>query len=104
VKDRNLQHLRDVGAIRAGRRLIRRCRESELVVHDDVKGAPCLISGEFTEIESFLNDAFTCEARIAMDQHCHASLACSVSHAILLCANSSQSNGIHKLQVARIEA
>ena len=75
VEDGNLQHLRHVAGIRAGPPLLRRRREAELVVDDDVDRPAHGVPGQLAQIQRLLHDPFTGKGRIAVDQQSDAQFA-----------------------------
>ena len=103
VEDRNLQHLGDVG--RVGRRtsLCWSRRKADLIVHDHMDRAadPCRF--ELIEVQRFLNDPFTGESGIAVNQQAQNLVAIAVLSSILLGTYSAHRDGIDEFQMAGIE-
>ena len=103
VEDRDLEHARDVG--RVGRRLgvLRRGREADLVVDDDVDGAAHAVAVELRHVERLGDDALAREGRVAVEQERQAARAAAVADAVLLGAHAALHDGVDPLEVARVE-
>jgi hypothetical protein len=104
VEDRDLKHLRDVRRVRGRTSLLRRRRETDLVVHDDVNRPAHGVRVEQAHVERFLNHALAGNRRVAVDQNRDLSAARHVADAILLRPRAPKHDRIHELEVARVEA
>ena len=104
MEDWNLQHPSNVCRIGTRSRFRWRRREANLIVHNNMNSAACLISGQFTQIQCFLNDAFTSECGVSMHQNNTALATIKIFVSILFRAKSPLSDRVNELQMARIEA
>ena len=69
VEDWRFDHLGDVRTVARRARLIRRGREADLIIDDDMQGAARSISRKLGEIQNFGNDALTGEGGIAVHEN-----------------------------------
>ena len=104
MENRNLKHLRHVCGIDRRLRFLGCCCKTDLVVDDNVQRSTDRVTFELAKIQGFLNDPFSCERCVAMDENDKAMVALVIVCAILFGAHSSERNGIHEFEVARIEA
>ena len=104
VKNRNLEHLRDVG--RVGRRATLRGRrgEADLIVDHDVQRAARGVRIQLAEVQRLLDDAFTGERGVTVDEQAELVGVRGVTHAVLLGAHATQDHRIDVFQMARVEA
>ena len=104
VEDRDLEHLGHVRGVRARAAHLRRGREAYLVVHDDADGPAGPVRIELAQVERLLDDAFPGERRVPVNGEDEPALACEVARPILLRAHAAVRDGVHVLEVARVEA
>ena len=105
VEDRTLQHLRDVGGIDGRARFVGRCREPDLVVHDDVERAADLVAFELAQVQRLLDDAFAGERGVAVNQDAPAPCSRSeVAEPILLRPHAPERHRVDEFQMAGVEA
>ena len=104
VKDRNLQHFGDVGAIGRASPFVGQRRESDLVIDNNVQCPANLIAVQLAEVQRFLDDPFTSKGCVAVDQHGHALFVITIFETILLTAAASHRNRVHEFKVARVKA
>ena len=102
VKDRHLDHLRDVGAVESRARLGGRRRVADLVVDDHVDRAAGAVARELREIERLGDDPLPGERRVAVDDHGDDGLAVSVGGAHLLGLRAALDDRVDGLEVGRI--
>ena len=103
MKDRRLDHLRDVGAILRGARILGQCGESDLVVCDDVDGAADAVAGELRHVQHFRHDPLPCHRRVAVDQNGdHFAPLHRVVAVPLARARHADHDGIHGFEMARV--
>ena len=104
MKDRHLQHPRNVGRINGRAAFARRRGETDLVVDDHMNHAADGIAGKLAQVEGFLDDAFAGKRRVAVNEKAERLAAIAVAQAILMRAHTAEHDGIHKLQMAWVEA
>ena len=104
VENRRLQHPRHVRRVSGRAAFIRRRGETDLVVDDDVQRAADGVTGKLAQVERFLNDAFAGKRRVAVNEQAEHLAAIAVAKPVLMRAHAAQHDGIHKFQMARIEA
>ena len=75
VKDRRPDHLRDVGAVLAGSRVLRRGGEADLVVDDDVDGPADAVAGQVRQVQRLGDHALAGEGGVAVQHHRHDGVA-----------------------------
>ena len=102
VEDRRLHHLRDVGRVDARAAELRRGREPELVVHDDVDGAADLVARHLREVERLGHDTLAGERGVAVDEHREHLRAVRVAAAVFLRARHALDDRVDRLEVARV--
>ncbi len=100
VENRDAQHARDVRAVARRPRIARERREADLVVDDEVDRAPGRVALELREVERLLDDALAHEGGVAVDEERHGALPLA---AIDLRAHAALDDGVHELEVARVE-
>ena len=103
VKDRRVDHLRDLGAILTRTGVRRQCRKADLVVDHEVDRAAGGIARQLGHIEDLGDHALAYEGRIAVDQNWNHFLAIGgVLEQTLARAGFALDDGIHRFKVAGI--
>jgi hypothetical protein len=104
VEDRDLQHLRHVGAVAGRAGVMGQGREPDLVVDHHVQRAAGAVAAQLGEVQRLLDDALADEGRVAVDQDRHAAGVVVVLQAVLLGADPADRHRVDVLQVAGVEA
>ena len=99
VEDRRLDHERDVGRIGRRARVLRRGREADLVVDDDVDRAAGPVALQTREAEALRDDALPCEGCVAMQQDRQHLGAVDVALLRLLRAHLAEDDRVDRLEV-----
>ena len=103
VKNRGLDHLRDVGAVARGAGVAGLGGEADLVIDDEVEGAAGLVAGELGELERLGDDALTGERRVAVDEEREDAIAVFHGAADALAgAGFALDDGIDDFEVGRV--
>ena len=103
VEDRGLDHLRHVGAVARRARVPGIRGEADLVVDDEVKGAPGPVAGQLREVEGLRDDSLACDRGVAVDQEGkHKPALVGVPADALPGAGLALHDGIHDLEVGGI--
>jgi hypothetical protein len=103
VEHRATQHAREIGAVARGTRVVPDRGEADLIVDHHVHGAAAGIAAQLREVERLCDHALADERGVAVDQHGQHFLALFVAAPILLRAHATFDDGIHELQVTRVE-
>ena len=103
VEDGGFHHLRDVGGVRRGPRVMRRGREADLVVDDDMDRAAGAVAARARHRKAFRHDTLAGEGRIAVhqhgDHHRAAGLHIAIAELDLLGAGLTEHDGVHRFQM-----
>ena len=103
VKNRGLDHLRDVGAVARGAGVAGLGGEADLVIDDKVEGAAGLVAGELGELECLGDDALTGERRVTVDEEREDAIAVFHGAADALAgAGFALDDGIDDFEVGRV--
>ena len=103
VEDRDAEHLREVRGVARGARVLGVGREADLVVHHDVQRAARRVALEALQVQRLGDDALADERRVAVDEQRHHAPALGVVAPVLLGAHAAGDDGIHELEVRRVE-
>ena len=103
----NLEPARESARVARAVGLVRRRREAELIVGDDVNRSAGVVPVEAREVERLRHDSLAGKRGIAMNQHRKVRRAAEARRAGLFCvrargARHSHYDGIHRLQVTRV--
>ena len=102
MEDRRLGHHADVGRIGRRSGMVRRGRETDLVVDHDVNRAAGLVSDQSRQTEALRYDPLSREGRVAVEKHRKHPLVLHISHLILLRARLPENDRIDRFQMGRV--
>ena len=104
VEDRCLDELGDIGRVFARACSVRRGREAELVVDDDVDTAADFVTTDLAEVERFGNDALACKGGVAVNQQRKHRITTTGDYVLCVHLGSRSSNDdrVHSFEVRRI--
>jgi hypothetical protein len=104
MQDGRADHLRNVGRVMGGARVLQRTGgEADLVVHHDMDRALGREAPRLRHVEGFHHHALAREGGVAMDDHGHDPLPRLVAQAYLACAHGALDHRCHDLEVRGIE-
>ncbi len=104
MEDWNLQHFGDVGRVDTRSTFFRFGGKADLIVDDDMQSATGGVASKLAEVQRLLNDPFTGERRISVDENSHRLGTLEITAPVLFGSTSSQGDRIDELKVARVKA
>ena len=104
VKDRRLNHFRDVGAVERAASVTRvGSREADLVVDHDVDGAAGLVAPRLRQVEGLLHHALAGDGGVTVNQHWQHLVARRILAPVLACAHRALDYRVDDLEMRGIE-